>query len=312
MFGGRFYGLLKVALAAGLWGAAYPLTKGALQSVPPILLGFARFALAAVILAVVARGGPLAGVAPEDRKGMVWLGFWGSFILVLGMNFGLRWAPGTAASIISGTPPLFTVFLAAWLLGEPLKRVHLLAVGAALAGLYLLAGDGDGGGAGGALIWAGYFLVTVPQIAWAVYGVLGKRIIARYPWPVVCRDTFAIGAGMLLPFAVGETVVSGVGNWAWDAVLTLLYLGFFNSVVTYGLWNSALAEIPVSTASFVLYLQPISGAILSALLFGERLGWKGFAGAGLVFLGMGLVLVSGNGPEGGPPGQGEKSISGTA
>lgn len=286
-------GLAKVAIAAVIWGAAYPLTKSALATVPPIVFGFMRFFMAGTILVVMTKGLPFTGVTPRDRSKMVWLGFWGSFVLVLGMNFGLRWAPGVAASIISGTPPLFTVFLAAWLLGEPLRKVHFIAVAAALLGLYFLAENTDAGNCDPEMIRIGCLLVIVPQIAWAIYGVLGKTIISKYPWPLVCRDTFVVGALLLAPFAFAEFWFSGLGVWNWRTVFVLVYLGTFNSVVTYGLWNSALGTIPVSTASFVLYVQPVSGAIISSWLFEERLGTTGFIGAALVFFALALVLSPG-------------------
>ncbi|RCK76006.1 MAG: Permeases of the drug/metabolite transporter (DMT) superfamily [Candidatus Ozemobacter sibiricus] len=284
---------MQVAVAAGLWGAAYPLTKGALASLPAISLGFARFALASGVLMALTRSGPLAGIAPEDRRAMGWLAFWGTFVLVLGMNFGLRWAPGIASSIISGTPPLFTIILAAIWWREPWQGRQFIAVGLALLGLFLLAGDAPATVAQGPEYWLGLGLVTVPQIAWAIYGLLGKAVIARYPWTAVCRDTFALGALMLAPFAAVEAIWLGLGTWGSRELLTLLYLGVCNSVVTYGLWNSALAMIPVATASFVLYLQPISGAILSAVLFGERLGSAGLLGTLLIFAALALVLRPG-------------------
>lgn len=287
---GHLRGIAQVALAAVLWGAAYPLTKGVLDTLPPIGLGFFRFALASLVLVVLTRSAPLSGVAPADRRAMGWLAFWGTFVLVLGMNFGLRWAPGIASSIISGTPPLFTVILAAVWLREPWQGRQFAAVAIALAGLFLLAGDTPDAAPRGPHYWLGIVLVIIPQVAWAVYGILGKAIISRYPWPVLCRDTFALGAAMLAPFALAEAWQDGLGTWGSREWLVLGYLGICNSVFTYGLWNSALAMIPVSTASFVLYLQPISGAVLSSILFGERLGPAGWAGTALVFLALTLVL----------------------
>jgi drug/metabolite transporter (DMT)-like permease len=287
-------GLALVSLAAIIWGAAYPLTKGALAHVPPLTLGFLRFALAGLVLMGFTRSLPLGDIAPEDRRVMVKLGFWGTFVLIVGMNLGLRWAPGMAASIISGTPPLFTVFLAAAWLSERILPRHLLALGTAFVGLILLGGDETLTGAGGWRVWAGCALVVVPQIAWAIYGVLGKAVSSRYAWPVVCRDTFTLGALMLAPVALIEGWWHGgwgLSAWPPAAWGVLAYLGIANSVITYGLWNHALSMIPVSTASFALYVQPLSGAIISAIMFGERLGWAGWVGALLIVAALAIVLL---------------------
>ena len=282
-------GILKVTLAAALWGAAYPLTKGALAHVPPIGLGALRFLIAALVLMAMTRSRPLQGIEPTDRPTVIKLAFWGTFVLILGMNYGLQWAPAVAASIISGTPPLFTVILAALWLGEPFHRRHAVAMGLALTGLFQLTSEAGGATSDGKA-WIGCLLVLLPQFAWAMYGVIGKSLIERVSWPHLCRDTFALGALMLAPFAIAEGLLQGWGTWNSSAIATLLYLGIANSVITYGLWNSALADIPVSTASFVLYVQPVSGAVLSWWLFGESLGLSGAIGALLIFSALAMVL----------------------
>ncbi len=285
-------GTLRVALAALIWGAAYPLTKVALADVPPLLLGFFRFLLAGCLFMASEKSLPLQKIASEDRKSFVGLAFWGVFVLIIGMNYGLIWAPGMAASILSGTPPLFTVVLAALILGEKIRKVQFISIALALGGLAMLGSDFS---ASAKLepwqIWAGCLMTLVPQFSWAMYGIAGKKLIERYHWRLICRDTFSLGALMLLPPAIIEAWFRGAGSWSWQTVFILLYLAVMNSVVTYSLWNSALKMIPVSLASFLIYLQPVSGAVLSYLLFGEKLTTGGFVGTALIFVALTLVLL---------------------
>ncbi|MBF0545420.1 MAG: DMT family transporter [Candidatus Riflebacteria bacterium] len=288
-----FRGILQIVVASIIWGLAYPLTKDALQNISPIFLGFCRFFLAGVLLMAFSRSKPLEGIAPADRKTVIFMAFWGTFVLVLCMNFGLRLTPGIVSSIISGTPPLFTVILAAFWLNESLLGRHFVAFFLSIFGIFLLS-DFSSSIQTSNHILLGIILITVAQIAWAIYGVLGKSISKKYPWLQICRDSFVLGAFMLAPFALIELALIGPGHWDLKGYLTLLYLGIGNSIVTYGLWNNALKMIPVSTASFVLYLQPISGALLSAILFGESITFKGFAGCILIFLALFLVLKSEN------------------
>lgn len=285
-------GTMRVALAALIWGIAYPLTKLALVGIPPVFLGFLRFLLAGMVFMVSSRSLPLQNVAPEDRKSFFKLAFWGVFLLILGMNFGLIWAPGIAASVLSGTPPLFTVILAALYLGEKMRAMQFISIVVALSGLALLGNDfSTTSSLATWQIWAGCLLTLIPQFAWAMYGITGKQLSSRYHWKLVCRDTFSIGALMLMPFAMIEVLIKGPGDWNLQSVLILAYLAIMNSVVTYSLWNSALKKIPVSLASFLIYLQPVSGAILSYFLFGEKLGIKGAIGTVLIFIALSLVVL---------------------
>ncbi len=284
-------GILKVAFAASLWGVAYPLTKGALTDVPPILLGTLRFGIAGLLFCLFTRSLPLAGIDQLHKKTFASLAFWGVFILILGMNFGLLWAPGIAASILSGTPPLFTVILSWYFFKEKISKTQLLSIGIALAGLGLLGKDST---TQQSLpdwkIWLGCLLTLVPQFSWAMYGIIGKKLSQRYSWKLVCRDTFSLGAIMLFPLATVETYFNGFGTWTYKTGLILFYLAILNSIVTYSLWNSALSQISVNLASFIIYLQPISGAIVSWLLFKEYLGINGGIGTMLIFVALAIVL----------------------
>ena len=280
----------QILLAATIWGVAYPLTKDVLTLVPPLLLGFLRFLLAGGILMLMARSGPLSGVEPQDRRRMVVLAFWGSFVLVVSMNFGLRWAPAGTASIISGTPPLFTFLFAWYRLGEVPGKRHFLALVIAMAGIVLLTRDASLGAVDRKVIF-GIILVTIPQVAWAIYTVLAKDLLKKYHWLIICRDTFVIGALMMLIPALWEGAGSGWGDWNRRSLLGLIYLGTLNSVGTYSLWNRALRGISATTASFLLYWQPVSGALLAYVWFGERFGPAGWAGVGAVFAGLTIVLA---------------------
>ncbi len=293
-------GSLRVAAAAFIWGAAYPLTKVVLTDIPPVFLGFLRFSLAGIAFMISERSVPLQNVAPGDHKCFLKLAFWGVFVLILGMNYGLIWAPGIAASVLSGTPPLFTVILAAIFLGERIMAVQIGSIVLALSGLALLGSDlSEASSLEPWKIWIGCLLTLVPQFAWAMYGITGKRLSSKYGWRLICRDTFSLGALMLAPVALMEICIKGFGAWNTQSMGILLYLAVMNSVVTYSLWNSALRLIPVSLACFLIYLQPISGAVLSFFLFGEKLGAYGLMGVLLIFVALTLVLLPQSAPDGG-------------
>lgn len=207
------------------------------------------------------------------------------------MNFGLIWAPGMAASILSGTPPLFTVVLAALIIGEKMRSRQFVSIALALIGLALLSNDFSVAERSGFL--ANFCRVPVDTGAPVFMGNVWycwQTPVEHYHWRLICRDTFSLGALMLLPLAAVEVYLKGTGHWGNIDGFILLYLAIMNSVVTYSLWNSALKEIPVSLASFLIYLQPISGAILSYFLFGEKLATAGLAGTALIFVALTLVL----------------------
>lgn len=285
------WGIVKIAFAALVWGAAYPLTKLALTDVPPLVFGFLRFFLAGLVFVALTQSAPLSGIAKEDKPDFIKLAFWGVFVLVLGMNYGLIWAPGIVASVISATPPLFTVLLAAYFFKERIQPLHIVSIILAVAGCALLGGDlSDNVNIESYKLWIGSIIVVVPQFAWAMYSIIGKKVSAKYDWRLTCRDSFMLGSAMLLPGALLESAFYGFGVWQTKTLAVLIYLVLMNSVITYALWNSALKIVPVTTAAFLIYLQPVSGAIISYVLFEEKLNSLGLLGTGLIFVALILIL----------------------
>ncbi len=76
--------------------------------------------------------------------------------------------------------------------------------------------------------------------------------------------------------------------------LSLILKGLLLGGILYGIQSScyynALVHIPASTASLVLYLYPVTVALLARLFFGQRIGRKGFLALVTVVAGCALVF----------------------
>ncbi|WP_369207622.1 DMT family transporter [Streptomyces sp. PU-14G] len=180
-------------------------------------------------------------------------------------------ATGVAvATIVTlGAAPVF-VALSAWLvLREQLGWGGALAVAAALAGLTVLVLGGGGGGvrAGGvalALLAAAAFAGSVLLARWAGSAGGGESSFTLTAW------SFAVGAAVLLPFALAEGAVPHSG----DLLRVVLLTGYVAAVPTalaYPLYFAGAAVVRAATASVVMLIEPVSAAVLAVGLLGERL-----------------------------------------
>lgn len=290
----RAYGMLLVAVV--IWGVSYPVTKYALRFLPPFLLAFLRFSLASVFFLPLLRG--KASIRPEDRRSFLLLGLTGSFFLIAFMNLGLRFASAVSGSILSATPPLFTAVLALYFLRERLGLGKAGGLLLGLLGIVLVARFPAGFKelSGRAILGNG--LILAAQLSWAFYAILGKRAVERYGGETVAGWTSIVGAVLFLPFAIAETAWATGSSWTtsynltWGCVLAILYLSLLNTTLTYLFWNRSLRVVGASTAAGFLYLQPLSGALVSVLFLGEELRAGLVAGGGLILLGVSLILRS--------------------
>jgi len=62
----------------------------------------------------------------------------------------------------------------------------------------------------------------------------------------------------------------------------LLFLGVVPTALAYSLFLNGARSVPASVASIAALIDPVTAAVLAALLFGESLSLEGWVGAGLL------------------------------
>jgi DME family drug/metabolite transporter len=163
-------------------------------------------------------------------------------------------------------------------------RREVAVLAAALAGLVLIsvtAGHGSrppGGDPG-----LGLLLAVASGATYAATTVLGHRLAQRVDPVALTTCATAAGAVVLLPFlavaaATHEpTHTSGTTSWA-----LLGYLGVATMALSYGLLYAGLRTTSGSAATVATLVEPVSAALLAALLLGERLSWPALVGGALI------------------------------
>lgn len=89
---------------------------------------------------------------------------------------------------------------------------------------------------------------------------------------------FGTGALLLLPFALATGLVPRYPVAGW---LGLLYLGSIPTA-TYVLYWLGMRRTPATVASLVTLIEPLTATLLAWMVFRERLGGFGIAGAVLL------------------------------
>ena len=175
-------------------------------------------------------------------------------------------------------------------------RLDLLVLAAALVGLVLV--SVSAGSAGGPHPTLGVLASIGSGTAYALTTVVGHGLAQRTPPLSLATASTTVGALALAPL----TLVTGVGTGALgDPVvsLTLVYLGVLTMGLAYLLFYAGLRTAPGSSAAIATLVEPLTAAVLAALLLDEHLGVAGLLGGALI-----LAAVAGLGrePEVPPPG----------
>lgn len=279
---GALYGLG----AAALFGISVPLAKVLLPATGPVVLagllylgaGTGLTALAA--LRADARAGRESRLRRADLPlvlGIVLSGAVAGPVLLL---IGLRELSAVTAALLLNLETPFTILLAVVLFGEYLGGVETIATALVVLGAVMLSRVSGGFTAS----MAGVAAVAGACISWAIDNNLTQRLSMRDPVSIVrVKAVAAAPITFGLALAVGEPWPPSV------AVASGMVLGFFSYGLSVVLAVRALRALGAAREAAYFATAPFIGALVSAGVLGERLGYRELAA--MVFMATGVVLL---------------------
>jgi O-acetylserine/cysteine efflux transporter len=206
----------------------------------------------------------------------------------MAMNFAIFLTGASITSFVAGTYPLLAVVVAAFLLGEPLGRRGVVALGVAAVGLLLLARPG-----GAHVELAGVLVALGAALSFALYLGLARRWADRDRLPTLTVAFYLLASSLVVTSALQVVVDPGalVPHLSLTGWAALLWLALPASALPHVLVIATLRRLPAGRAAPFLLLMPISGTVIAAMLVGERLDLVQLAGAGLILGGIGAATL---------------------
>lgn len=253
-----------------------------------ILCGYAAVTRRSLAVLTTLRTRPVAAVVVGSGTAAYQVLFFGAVLLV-GVS---------VATVISlGVAPLLA---AAWEHARAATRPSLREVAVlvgALSGLLLISlAAGHGTGLPADRPGRGLLLAFASGATYAATTVLGRSLAQRVDAIALTTSATVAGAVVLAPFAVVPALTQHTlpkGDAA--SVALLLYLGLVPLALAYVLLYAGLRTTSGSTATVATLVEPLTAAVLAALLLGERLAWPGVLGGALI-----LAAVAALRPQGEP------------
>ncbi len=254
--------LFALAAAGVLWGSTVPLSKLGLEWLDASWLAFVRFALAAPLLALIARRHLRGAWSP----GVVLSGALGYGAVMLLQNVGLERTSVTHAALIVGATPVLVAIIAAAAGRGVGGAVTWGGSLIALLGVALVAGSGGSGSTP-----AGDLLVLLSVSGSAAFIVVQPRLLRGRDAGAVTALQRGGGALLALPVALlfGDPPGAPSGGGVVVAVLALASAG---TLASYWLFAWAQARVPAELASAFVNLEPLVGALAGVIAFHEAFG----------------------------------------
>lgn len=286
--------LLTLAGINMIWGAMFPFTKTALETIPPFTFTLLRFIVAMIIILPLAGRETLVLLWGPDRLRLAIIGLLGFCMAQVSQTLALKLSTAADIALLSTTSPLWIAFLARMWLGERLNGFGGLGFLFAIAGLLFILWPKESGGPLGMsqrVLGDAIFMVT--GFTWACYNVMGKALMERYPPLRVTAAAGIIGTVGIIPFAAFELLSGQIPEFTLVGVAGVAYAGLLGTALGFVVLFWALGLVPAIYAGILMYLQPLAGVVIAWLLLQEPLGVKFLIGSSLVLCGAYLVTCVG-------------------
>jgi drug/metabolite transporter (DMT)-like permease len=273
-----------------IWGVAFVAIITAEVYLSPVNLALIRwFVSAAGYLAIL----PILGKAktkfdPKDLPRLLVISFANVPLYHLSLNFGETSVSAGVAGLLVSLGPIFIVFLCRISLKERIGARVAIALIVATLGTIILSIPNLGGPAGTV---TGVLEVIVTAIAYAIFAVLSKPLVAKYGALPIAIRVGAIGTLMLLPF-VSQSLFTQVATLPLVGWASVLYLSLLSAVIGYAMFYTLVSRGNVSRLSIQLYLIPIVSVISGALILGEKVTIYTIAGGAILLFAIALATAS--------------------
>ncbi len=273
---------LALAAAGVFWGMGFPLGKLALRETDAAHVVLLRFAVAALVALPFALRG-------RDTRAL----FRSPVVLLAGALYGVAFlvqfeglarVSVTLAALLVGVMPAL-IALSARFLGERVSGASWIGVAAATLGAVLIAGKP--GGAGTPLGVALSLAALVIFLAWLF--VLRKAPATAAPMAIPAV-TVVVAAATILPIALvmhgAPKLDLSVGAWAG-----IVGQGLFSTLLATAAWQFGSARVGSASAGVFINIEPLMGAAIGVLLFGDHLTLALGVGGLLILIGSFVVVL---------------------
>ena len=271
---------LQALMASG----THLVAKVVVADVEPFTLTLVRSLISAAAMGLILL---LRGKWPAIRREDYRLVFWLSF-LAIPLNqflflFGMRYTIPSNAALLYATTPIVVLVFSHLFLKERLTQRKVIGVALGFTGVAIVIFE-RGLSASMEYVY-GNIIIFIAVLAWALYTVYGRRLIAGYGAIAASSVTLILGTLIFLPVGLVPAMQFPYGQLSAANWLQIGYLGIVTSVFAYLLWYYALGRIEAGKVALFANLQPLLTTILAVTLLGQSVT--------MAFLAGGTIAISG-------------------
>lgn len=289
-------------LVAFIWGLSWAVGRILALGLPPMTGAWLRYIVTMVLFylwfAARALKGKKVNWLPTGRqtwKTLTLIGLTGVLGYQIFFMHGMQFTAAGDASLIITFNPIFTVLLAAPLLGQPISRKMFVGLACGFVGVAVVTGWSPNTDIPFEDRILGDFMILLASLNWAMTTNMTKRMMERRKGEAEASTLeivvwySLIGTVMLTPLAAWESWQYGIPEPTMTDWYAILYLGALSTVLAYYWFAMGIEKLGATAASSYVFLVPVFGVLGGVWLLDEKVGWTLIAGFILIVSGVRLV-----------------------
>lgn len=277
------YGLILVAL---FWGLGFPALKVVSDIIPTFYLIGLRFFIAAALLFII-----FFKRMKEINKALVRSAFILSiflFLCYICATLGIKYTTSAKASFFSCLGLLVIPVILRLFCKEKISRRVTVSIGVCTAGLFLISYTKGMG----FYLSTGDIICLGCSVTGAAHVVITGRVANdQDPALLATVQLFFISIWAFLTAFFLEDFPESLSLFHWGV---MAFLAVFCTAAAFVLQCACQRYISPARTGVILAVEPVAGALFSALLLGDHLGINGIIGGAMIFSSM-IYMESGEG-----------------
>ena len=268
-----------------IWGSTWLAIRASLESLTPFISLGSRFVLASIFILILMR---IRGVALQKDKESVRLYFlmgFLSFVIPFGLVYwGEQFVPSGLASVLFGVYPFFVALFSFFRLpDESIGKLKIIGMSLGFLGIVVIFSDSFATDFSNLLL--GMIAVALSGIIQAWIAVTLKKSgnhlnpLSMNFIPMLIAGFFGLALGLLFE-DISKVRIDDT------AIISVFYLAFFGSVITFTSFYWLMKKINVVLLSLIAFITPIVALILGWIIYKETLTTLHIIGSLLVLVGL--------------------------
>ncbi len=260
------------------------------EELPPVTLAAFRFLLASIFLyAVLLIKKEQIYLYLRDLPLFIILALSGIVFYNILLFYGLRFTDALNCSIITATSSLTIFLLAVICLKEKFRLRHFIGVLLSIGGVLVVITGGSVESLVTLSINYGDLIIMSTTILWALYSILGKKLMERYSPLATTTITCSIGTAMLFVIMIFKRAFIPVPPLSLFSWTNLFILGVLSTGLAFYWWYEGIKESGAGNSAIFLNVIPVATLIYSQVILHQPLSIPHFSGVSLIVVGLYLI-----------------------